>query len=134
MVTQFNTSLTLSYNFAYGGATVDSALVPPYAPTVLSFKDQVKLFSDNIASKPSYAPWTAENTVVGVWMGVNDVGNTFYLGSDQTARYTTILDVYFQQLQIIYDAGARQFVLLTVPRESSSQIWRDLLSRLLMGA
>jgi hypothetical protein len=116
MVTAFNTSLTLSYNFAYGGATVDGELVAPYEPTVLSFTDQVGLFSEHLAEKPAYAPWTADNTVAGVWMGVNDVGNTFWL-SGQEARYETIMEAYFRQVQIVYDAGVRKFVLLTMPRE-----------------
>lgn len=49
-------------------------------------------------------------------MGVNDVGNTYY-----ESNVTTILDeimvVYFDQLQILYDAGARNFLLLSVPRK-----------------
>jgi phospholipase/lecithinase/hemolysin len=114
MVTEFNTSLTLSYNFAYGGATVDADLVKPYADTVLSMIDQVQLFSDNIAAQPSYAPWTADNTVVGVWMGVNDVGNTYW-NSDSTDTFELVVVAYYEQLQILYDAGLRQFVLLSVP-------------------
>ena len=32
MVTEFNASLTYSYNFAFGGATVDADIVPPLRP------------------------------------------------------------------------------------------------------
>lgn len=116
MVTEFNTSLTLSYNFAYGGATVDADLVAPYADTVLSMIDQVQQFSDSIASKPDYAPWTAEKTVAGVWMGVNDVGNSYY-SENSSETYVAVVTEYFEQLQILYDAGIRQFVLLSVPRK-----------------
>ncbi|EAW11688.1 fungal cellulose binding domain protein [Aspergillus clavatus NRRL 1] len=76
LISKYNTSTVLSYNFAYGGATTNASIVKPYAPTVRSFIDQVAEFSSSIATKPSYAPWTAENSLVGVWMGVNDVGNT----------------------------------------------------------
>lgn len=116
MVTEFNTSLTLSYNFAYGGATVDADIVAPYAEDVLSFIDQVQEFSDSIASKPDYAPWTADNTVVGAWFGVNDVAGSYW--SDTASdTYAAIAAKYFEQLQILYDAGVRQFVLLGVPRK-----------------
>lgn len=91
--------------------------MPPYATTVLSFIDQVAQFSQSIASKPADAPWTAENTVAGVWMGVNDVGNSFYL-EGEAERLVKILDAYFGQLEVLYDAGLRQFALLTVPRKS----------------
>ncbi|KAK3317213.1 carbohydrate esterase family 16 protein [Cercophora scortea] len=114
LASQFNTSTLLTYNFAYGGATTNASLVTPYASTVLSFIDQVTQFSGSIASHPSYAPWTADNTLVGVWMGVNDVGNAWWQ-TDLAALLDKIMDSYFGQLQIIYNAGARNFVLLTVP-------------------
>ncbi|OLN81329.1 putative endoglucanase type F 2 [Colletotrichum chlorophyti] len=114
MVTQFNASLVYSYNLAYGGATTDASLVTPYAPTVLSFIDQVTEFSRSLAPKPTWAPWNADNTLVGVWMGVNDVGNSFWFSNIDTLL-VQILQRYFDQLQILYDAGVRKFVLLTVP-------------------
>lgn len=112
-----NTSTLLTYNFAYGGATTDSSLVTPYDPSVKSFVDQVGQFSSSIASHPSYAPWTAANTLVGVWIGVNDVGNTYWL-SNVTDVVTAVVNRYFEEVQIIYNAGARNFVLLSVPRKS----------------
>ncbi|KUI67717.1 Thermolabile hemolysin [Cytospora mali] len=114
LVSQFNDSTLLSYNFAYGGATTDSNIVAPYESSVLSFVDQVTEFSESIASHPSYAPWTAADTLVGVWIGVNDVGNIYYL-SNVTDVMDAVMARYFEQLQIIHDAGARNFVLLSVP-------------------
>jgi len=117
LVSQFNVSNLLSYNFAYGGATTNASLVTPYASTVLSFIDQVTQFTGSIgvSPRPTYAPWTAANTLVGVWMGVNDVGNSYYV-SNVSALQSQIMDSYFGQLQILYNAGARNFALLSVPR------------------
>ena len=131
MVTQLNTSLLLSYNLAYGGATVDSALVPPIFWTVHSMRDQVSEFSENLAAKPSYAPWTTENTLVGVWMGVNDVGNS-YPRQDAFSIYRKVMATYFELLQVLYDAGVRKFALLLVPRKpsASSREYGILISRL----
>lgn len=42
LTVQFNKTLLETLNLAYGGATVDSALVAPYLPTVLSVKEQIK--------------------------------------------------------------------------------------------
>lgn len=86
---------------------------------MLSFIDQVKQFSDSIAAKPDYAPWTGGNSLFGVWMGVNDVGNTWWK-EDYGELLERIMDSYFGRLQVLYDAGARNFVLLGVPRESLS--------------
>lgn len=114
LVTTYAPSTILSYNFAYGGATVDSDIVAPYDPSVLSMIDQVQIFSDNLAS---HSEWISENTIVGVWMGVNDVGNSWYLANSSDINAAAV-GVYFDQLQILYDAGLRQFLLLTVPRPS----------------
>lgn len=113
-VTEYNASLLLSYNLAYGGATVDASLVAPYADTVLSFVDQVGEFSQYLASKPDWAPWTSEDALVGVWIGVNDIGNSFWL-SNVTDVLDAVTTRYFELLQVTYDAGVRNFVLLTAP-------------------
>jgi len=110
LVEQLNTSLTLSYNFAYGGATTDASLVTPYESSVLSLVDQVKEFTSNIAS----GPWKADNTLFGIWMGVNDVGNAWG-NSDWSTLLTEIMTQYFAQVQILYNAGGRNFLFLTVP-------------------
>ena len=118
LVKNHNTSLLLSYNFADGGATVNASLVKPFRPTVKSLIDQVKIFSDSIANKPSYASWTAETGLFAVWLGVNDVGNS-YSRTNETGLYLQIMDSYFSQLDILYRAGARSFALLSVPRRFS---------------
>ncbi|KAF4447065.1 hypothetical protein F53441_9364 [Fusarium austroafricanum] len=114
MVTEQNNSLVLSYNFAYGGATVDAKIVKPYQDTVLSMVDQVNQFSNSVGKHPAGTSWNEENTIAGVWMGVNDVGNSFWLQDAPniveraTARYAELLTV-------LYKAGLRKFVLLSVP-------------------
>ena len=121
LASQYNAANPLlTYNFAYGGATTNATLVTPWKPEVLSFIDQVAEFSGSIGAKPrpEYAPWTGEDALVGVWMGVNDVGNSWWK-EDYDVLLGQIMDSYFGQLQIVYEAGARNFVLLTVPRESS---------------
>lgn len=114
-VTEFNADLLLSYNFAYGGATTDADLVTPYAPEVLSFADQVDLFSDNLAAEPQPEPWTAENSLFAIWIGVNDVGNVFW-DADAQGRVEGVVERYFELVSALYDGGARQFAFLTVPR------------------
>ncbi|KAI1332479.1 hypothetical protein F5Y16DRAFT_178744 [Xylariaceae sp. FL0255] len=114
LIAVYNKTLLLNYNFAYGGATTNSSLVAPYEVGVLSLVDQVTEFTDSIASKPSTAPWTSSDSLFGVWMGVNDVGNSWY-ESNVTDILNAIMTSYFDQMQILYDAGARNFLLLSVP-------------------
>ena len=114
LIAKYNKTLVLSYNFAYGGATTDASLVTPYESTVLSFVDQTTEFSEYLVPPPSYAPWTASNALFAVWMGVNDVGNAWYQ-SNWTAIAEAVVTRYFQEVTIMYDAGARNFLFLTVP-------------------
>ncbi|KAK3346881.1 putative cellulose-binding GDSL lipase/acylhydrolase [Lasiosphaeria hispida] len=114
LASQFNATTLLTYNFAYGGATTNASLVVPWKPEVLSLVDQVAQFSGSIASHPAYAPWTAADSLFAVWIGVNDVGNSWWLGT-YDELLGKIMDSYFGQLQILYNAGARNFALLTVP-------------------
>ncbi|KAK7032144.1 hypothetical protein VNI00_013318 [Paramarasmius palmivorus] len=97
--TTYNKSLVLTYNFAYGGATIDAELVPPYEPTVRSMTDQVNIFLNSTAEKPEWAPWTSENALFSVWIGINDLGNSFYLGGDRDAFSDTLLDAEFALVQ-----------------------------------
>ncbi|KAL4933229.1 SGNH/GDSL hydrolase family protein [Aspergillus undulatus] len=114
LVATYNDSLLLNYNLAYGGATVNASLVAPYTPEVYSFIDQVEEFTEYLAPKPAFAPWTANSTLFAVWMGVNDVGGSWYQANPD-ALQTEILDQLFEQIEIVYDGGARNFALLTVP-------------------
>ena len=83
--TVYNKSLVLTYNYAYGGATINASLVAPYEPTVLSLIDQVNEFLGQAASKPATAPWTSENALFSVWIGINDIGNSYYQSGDRDA-------------------------------------------------
>ncbi|KAK0212103.1 hypothetical protein DFS33DRAFT_1279139 [Desarmillaria ectypa] len=106
-----NTSLVLTYNLAYGGATISADLVTPYEPTVLSLTDQINQFMDSYASKPSTTPWTSANTLFSVWIGINDIGGSFWRGGDRDAFSDTLHDAYFALVEKL---------MLTQPESSRS--------------
>jgi phospholipase/lecithinase/hemolysin len=114
LIDKYNKTLVLSYNFAYGGATTDASLVTPYASTVLSLVDQTTEFSTYLVPPPTTAQWTASNSLFAVWIGVNDVGNAWG-ESNWTTIAAEVVTRYFQEVQIMYNAGARNFLFLTVP-------------------
>ncbi|PWW80066.1 Carbohydrate Esterase Family 16 protein [Tuber magnatum] len=118
LTTTFNRSELLTYNLAYGGATVNSTLVKPYLPTVLSFADQVQtLFLPKLSPKaptPLTPAWESENSLFLVWIGVNDVANSYQNG-DYANFHGILMDEYFRILEELYYAGARNFLLLNVP-------------------
>jgi phospholipase/lecithinase/hemolysin len=115
LTTLYNRSTILTYNFASGGATLDSALVAPYAPTVISVKDQIRTqFLPLYGSSPSTAPWTSNSSLFAFFIGINDVGNGWYQPNSSTL-YTAIFSTYATLLDQIYATGARNFLFLNVP-------------------
>ncbi len=92
LVQNYKTSTTLDYNFAYGGATVDANLVKPYSSSVKTLVDQVGEWQNTVANKPSYAPWKSGNALFAIWLGVNDIGNS-YGQSNEASLVNQILDV-----------------------------------------
>jgi hypothetical protein len=116
LITTFAKSPTVAYTFAYSGGVVDRSIVTPYMPEVQTLGDQTATFRTNLACKPDYAPWKAENTLFALWFGINDIGTSWGADCDD-AWIGKVLDSYFEQVQILHDSGGRNFVLLTVPRE-----------------
>jgi phospholipase/lecithinase/hemolysin len=114
LTTTYNQSKILTYNLAYGGATVDSALVTPYASTVISMKDQVQTqYLPIYGSHPATAPWNSDSSLFAFFIGINDVGNSWWLNN--ATLYDTIFSEYAGLLEQIYATGARNYLFLSVP-------------------
>lgn len=78
---------------------------------------QVADFEENLVPAPSYAAWTAENLLVAVWIGINDIGQCFWQSSVYaTCPIDEVMTQYFTLMQSLYDDGVRNFVVNTVPR------------------
>jgi hypothetical protein len=105
-----NTSLILTYDFAYSGATIDKKIVNSWAQ--YSMSDQVALY------KRYVAPVISEgDTLVAIWIGINDVGEAFW--SKTSALVIECVNRYFELLQTLVDGGHDKFVLLTIPGQLS---------------
>ncbi|KIK62796.1 carbohydrate esterase family 16 protein [Collybiopsis luxurians FD-317 M1] len=112
----YNVTDTKVFNLASGGATIDAALVPPFLPTVLSVVDQVSQFQQFLAPKPTGAKWSSSDSLFAIWIGINDVGNSFpWTNISQPIFYEKLMARLTSQVDILYDSGARSFVFLTVP-------------------
>ncbi|KAJ7346283.1 hypothetical protein DFH08DRAFT_1008357, partial [Mycena albidolilacea] len=123
----YNRSLILTYDYAVGGAVVDPVLVPPIT---LSLPDEVDEFLGGAAKKPATAPWTSENALFSIWIGVryviytipynnciasiNDNGNTFYLGGDRAVFSDTLPQrIFHSDPKTRAEAGGRNFLFIT---------------------
>ena len=128
LTVKYNASLLQTYNLASGGATVDSTLVKPYRDTVLSLKQQVTdvfvpYYTGSTPRAPSAPTWTGADTIFAVWIGINDIGNSYWRGEEATGPlYAEIFAIYLDMVKRMRAAGARNFVLLNVPPIDSSPL------------
>jgi hypothetical protein len=117
LTVKYNDSYVLTYNLAYGGATMDSSLVAPYKPEVSSISNQIEnQWFPVYGGRPSFAPWTSQDTLFAIFDGINDVGNSWYQGvAATTVLNTKIFAVYHGLVDMLYYSGARHFAFLNVP-------------------
>lgn len=47
--------------------------------------EQVDQFLAFAAKKPEATPWTSKNALFSIWIGINDIGNSYYLEGDRDA-------------------------------------------------
>lgn len=101
----YNKSLVLTFNYAYGGATIDASLVKSFSSTVHSLTDQVNEFLSTVANKPASTPWTSSNALFSIWIGINDIGNSFQRSGDRGHFSDILLSAEFalaQKLVSVY--------------------------------
>ncbi|KAG8817563.1 hypothetical protein FRC17_011177, partial [Serendipita sp. 399] len=92
-----NSSFVYVYNHAYGGAEIDETLVTPWKEGLKHLGAQVQDFLDfNAPSKQFYPGWTSENSIFVVWIGINDLGNSFWLHEDYSAFNQVLVNRYFE--------------------------------------
>jgi len=94
-----------------------ASLVKPYDPSVKSLKDQVESeFIPGYTGSSSKAKWSGDDTVFAVWIGINDIGNSYWNGKNATdALNAKIFSVISGLVDKIYAAGGRNFVFINVP-------------------
>jgi len=69
----FNRSLLYTYNYAFGGATLDPVISPPGGPGVQTLTHQVIAFLNTVSEKPAATPWKSHNSLFSIWIGINDI-------------------------------------------------------------
>lgn len=77
LTTTYNRSYIETYNFGFGGATIDPLLAPsPYGEVVQSFKQQVQYeFLPTYGDKAA-VPWSSADSLFTIFFGINDVIRT----------------------------------------------------------
>ncbi|CAE6524609.1 unnamed protein product [Rhizoctonia solani] len=97
-ITQYNQSRLLGYDYAVGGNTVQGV------------RKQIMedfLSTRGAGHKPSYAPWTASDSLFACFVGINDL-NTH-------APINPSISELFDLHETLYHTGARNFLFINVP-------------------
>lgn len=123
LTAKYNQSSLLTYNLAVGGAVVDSDLVGPYMPELmLSLKDQIYQhllpgYHPKTGTVPLSRPWYGNDTLLGIWIGINDVNGSYMKGRNATRVLNRqIMAAYRDLLQLLFvEMGFRNFLLINVP-------------------
>ncbi|KAJ3758442.1 hypothetical protein EV360DRAFT_43921 [Lentinula raphanica] len=102
----------LVYDYAVGGSTIDGV------------KQQIGLFflaQNGVGNKPDWAPWTSEETLFVIWVGINDCA----LSRNHDHAFKTMSDLQEQ----LYNGGARNFLFIDVPPMARSPAFIPLIDQ-----
>ncbi|EJD44375.1 hypothetical protein AURDEDRAFT_104001 [Auricularia subglabra TFB-10046 SS5] len=114
---KYNTTQLYTYNFAYGGATIDRAIVPPSSATILTVGEQLNQFQNGYTGDAplNQVPWTGANSLFSTFIGINDIGRSYLQDTNHSALHDRLMASYTAAMQRIYDFGGRNFLFLNVP-------------------
>lgn len=119
----YNSSFVYVYNHAYGGAVISDELVTPWKEGLKHLDDQMDDFLNfNAPQKQFYPGWTGSNAIFAFFIGINDIGNSFYLDQDHSAFNQLLINKYFEIVKKAVKVGARNFLFLTVPPTERSPL------------
>ncbi|KAL9000873.1 MAG: hypothetical protein Q9169_000628 [Polycauliona sp. 2 TL-2023] len=124
LTTTYNQSFIQTFNFGYGGATIDPSLIgSPYGSIVQSFRQQVQ---------EEFLPTYATNSGID-WTGSNSLFTDVILsyGQRNSTLNFQLIKSYENLVHQLYAAGARNFLFMNVPPvdRSPGQLARDKASQ-----
>ena len=97
----------LAFDYALGGDAVEGV------------RRQVhRDFLPHLATRPTWAPWTASDTVFMTWVGINDCAMNAMSSStthNPDVSAAASVDGLFALQEELYESGARNFCLIDVP-------------------
>ncbi|KAL8836324.1 MAG: hypothetical protein Q9176_006385 [Flavoplaca citrina] len=108
---KYNESQIYTYNLALSGAVVNTTAIGQNQPIDLIHQIDDR-FIPNYVTKNDIG-WNASNSLFALYFGTNEVDRTY---KQQDLRINVaVFDSYLGQLNKLYELGARNFLLHTVP-------------------
>lgn len=117
----YNKKPTLTYDLAYNCATVDASIVEPCTKEVRTIVNQVTELEQVLKKGSQYGTFYQQNALFTFWIGINDAhitaNNGNILDKDIDGKMEKVANRYMEILSTLYTYGAKNFMLLNVPRE-----------------
>ncbi|KAL9044664.1 MAG: hypothetical protein Q9214_002212 [Letrouitia sp. 1 TL-2023] len=112
MTLEYNSSTTVTYNFAFAGAEVNKSITTK--PDGNDMGHQVGsfiLYSENPNTNPQ---WTADDSLVISFFGINDI-RAVYNSPNSSSITDAVFKSYRANIDRLYVVGVRNFLLLNIP-------------------
>jgi len=67
--------------------------------------------------KKYYNKWQDNNTLIGIFIGSNDVNDINYINNNKniTENMNDIIDIIFNTIENMYNVGIRNFMIINIP-------------------
>ncbi|RKL36646.1 hypothetical protein BFJ72_g8195 [Fusarium proliferatum] len=108
LTTTYNESGFLTYNFAASGATLDISIVNNNNYDVIREIDEAFIPYHKVGDT-----FDESTSLFAVWIGINDIANSYL--NDDADVHDKIFQSFRYRIDSLYQAGARNFLFLTVP-------------------
>ena len=121
LITEHSPPNTLAYNYAAVGATINASIVTEEASQIPSFVNQTATFLQSVGSPLSSVDWAQQQHILVIGFGGNDLTGIALNRTSTDVEQSLVEELvegYFGLLGDLYNAGARRYLLLSVPRES----------------
>ncbi|RAH74351.1 SGNH/GDSL hydrolase family protein [Aspergillus aculeatinus CBS 121060] len=102
------------WDFAFAGSDISVAYTPLHHNYTVSLVNQVTQFTtygQPVLSRHISAP----QTLVAIWIGINDIGDSAKYAVDFPAFYDTLITTLFASVQEIYAQGYRSYLFVNLP-------------------
>ncbi|KAI5476791.1 hypothetical protein MNV49_007306 [Pseudohyphozyma bogoriensis] len=109
-------------DLAVGGATLNNSII--FAVASGDVVSQVVEFENYYSPAPATVPWTSDNALFTIWIGINDIGITTAIpNANAWSTYQpALLESYASLITTLYRTGARKFLFLSVPPTNLSPL------------
>jgi hypothetical protein len=91
---------------------------------VRTIVSQVPAFGQTLSNGSQYGNFTEQNSLFAIWIGINDAhltaNNASVADKDISGIMAKVVDAYVENLDALYEFGARNFLLLNIPREPTT--------------